>query len=135
MVYLDSCVLIQLIEAEDLIRKQLRLELSSLFSSSFAFTALTRLECCVFPLMNNDSYLLEQYEHFFALPKIEFLSLNTEVWDEALHIRAKHHLKTPDALHLAAANSHHCSLFCTMDKRLSKVAKEYLPVLTPMISL
>ncbi|MBP8803259.1 MAG: PIN domain-containing protein [Pseudoxanthomonas sp.] len=39
---------------------------------------------------------------------------------QAAHLRAHFGLKTPDALHLAAAQHHRCQALWTNDERLSK---------------
>ena len=73
------------------------------------------------PFRTNDSQLKKLYEVFFKAQNL--LMLPPEVFDEAARLRADFtSLKTPDALHLAAALHYNCNEFWTNDSRLDKVA-------------
>jgi predicted nucleic acid-binding protein len=48
--------------------------------------------------------------------------MNDNIFARALGLRAKHGLKTPDALHLATALHHGCTEFWTNDGRLKNAA-------------
>lgn len=57
------------------------------------------------------------------MPSYRFVPLNKAVFDLATELRAQHGLKTPDALHLAAAISAGCDEFWTNDLRLTQAAQ------------
>lgn len=57
------------------------------------------------------------------------IDLTAKVFDLATELRARHRIKTPDALHLAASVLAGCSEFWTHDARLSQAAAPYLRLL------
>nr|WP_052166388.1 PIN domain-containing protein [Methylobacter tundripaludum] len=57
------------------------------------------------------------------------MDLNRAVFDLASVLSAESNLKTPDALHLAAAIQAGCDEFCTNDKQLVKVATQRIKVI------
>ena len=122
-VYLDSCVVIYLHEAEADLQSAIRDRLLPVTGDgpSLNVSDLTRLECRVHPLKRGDASLLAEYDRFFELPEILKVGLGTEVFDLATELRARHGLRTPDALHLAAALAGECEEFWTNDNRLAKV--------------
>jgi len=123
-VYLDSCMVIGLIEGDAIQQKLLkaRLKGQQIYSSE-----LVRLESRLLAIReNNTAYLLE-FDRFFAL--CEMVDLNRAVFDRATKLRAEQNLKTPDALHLAAAIESGCGEFWTNDKRLVKAATQHLVVI------
>ncbi len=81
---------------------------------------LTRMECRVKPLRDNDPDLLGDYERFFEEALNECVSLTRRVLDLATEIRARYGFKTPDSLHLAAAVINDCDRFLTNDRRLER---------------
>jgi uncharacterized protein len=70
---------------------------------------------------------LQNFDRFFAA--CEIIALNRAVFDQATLLRAQSHLKTPDALHLAAAIHAGCQEFWTDDKQLKATASQSLKVL------
>jgi predicted nucleic acid-binding protein len=128
--YFDACVLIHFVEgqnsqhalaiAEALRQRQIRRPV-------VCWTELTRMECRVKPLADKNVLSLAQFEAFFARPDTECVVLAPAVFDLATELRAAHHrLKTPDALHLAAAVKAGCEELWTNDHRLDAVAGNYL---------
>ena len=87
-----------------------------------AVTDLTRLECRVLPLRSGDSDMVERFDATFVRPEILRIACTTAVFDLATDLRARHGIKTPDALHLAAALHGGCDEFWTNDRRLESVA-------------
>jgi predicted nucleic acid-binding protein len=72
------------------------------------------------PFRTNDTALLKLYEAFLGAQRL--LDLPPVVFDEAARLRAMHQsLKTPDAIHLAAARYHGCVELWTNDGRLNAV--------------
>jgi predicted nucleic acid-binding protein len=59
---------------------------------------------------------------YFAQAEVVTVPLNARVFNLATELRALDNLKTPDALHLAAAISSGCDEFWSNDDRLAKVA-------------
>jgi predicted nucleic acid-binding protein len=84
---------------------------------------LTRLECRVKPVRDNEPALLAAFDAYFAEVMAEIVPLSRPVIDRATELRARYGFKTPDALHLAAAIVAGCDLFLTNDHRLDKCAE------------
>ncbi len=119
-IYLDSCVVIYLVERHPLYEPRLRARLESLREAELAVSPLVRLEVLVRPLRDGDEALVQLYRLFLAEQLM--LDMPEEVYDAALSLRTQHTLKTPDALHLATAQFHNCSQFWTNDDRLAAIA-------------
>lgn len=119
-IYLDSCIVIYLVERHPLYEPRLRERLEGLEGAELAVSPLVRLEVLVRPLRDGDEDLAQLYRLFLAEQLM--LAMPEEVYDAALYLRATHTLKTPDALHLATAQHHGCSQFWTNDDRLERVA-------------
>ena len=90
---------------------------------------LCRLEVRVLPLREDDISLLKRYDAFFSTLHTHAAPLSREVFDLATQLRADHRLKTPDALHLAAALQSGCDEFWTLDDRLNCAAQHRLSVI------
>jgi predicted nucleic acid-binding protein len=90
---------------------------------------LTRMECRVKPLREDNKGLLEDYEAYFAGAVAEIIPLSREVIDRATTIRAHYGFKTPDAIHLAAATVSGCEAFLTNDQRLNRFADIAIEIL------
>ncbi len=82
---------------------------------------LARLECRIKPLRDGDTELLADFDAFFAQTISVMVPLTRDVIDRATELRAAHNVKTPDALHLAAAMLSRCDTFLTNDLELSRV--------------
>lgn len=123
-IYLDSCMVIGLIEGDTEQRQALKkyLTAQTVFSSE-----LVRLEARLLAIRQNNTAHLKHYDAFFAA--CEFVDLNRAVFDLAATLRAINNLKTPDALHLAAAIHAECEEFCTNDKQLLKIAAQRIKVI------
>jgi predicted nucleic acid-binding protein len=116
-------MIIGLIEG-DFIQQQLiktNLMHHTIFSSELA-----RLETRLLAIRMHNQKSLEQFDKFFMVCKI--ISLDRAVFERATYLRANNHLKTPDALHLAAAIQANCDEFWTNDKQLINTAHQYLKV-------
>jgi uncharacterized protein len=129
-IYLDSCVVIYYLERHPTLGPRVE---AALFPADGARTIpvvsdLTRLECRVLPLRRQDQDLLARYDAFFGLPDCRQAPIDTGVFDLATELRARQGLKTPDALHLAAAIRSGCEEIWTNDTRLATAAAERLRV-------
>lgn len=123
-VYLDSCMVIGLIEGDAEQRKTLKRYLlgKEVYSSELA-----RMESRLQAIRQQKIEIMQLYDVFFS--SCEFVELTRSVFDQATSLRAENNLKTPDALHLAAALTAGCEEFCTNDKQLFKVALKHLHVI------
>ncbi|CAK8725555.1 hypothetical protein KKHLCK_17015 [Candidatus Electrothrix laxa] len=65
--------------------------------------------------------LRSAYEDFFSGPCSDYIPLSSEVFEKATELRAEYSVKTPDAIHLAAALVSRCDIFLTNDLRLNRV--------------
>jgi predicted nucleic acid-binding protein len=132
LVYLDSCVVIYLIELAEPWHSQIRARLlpPTASASEICVSDLTRLECRVGPLARGDAQALAEYDEFFAMPALRFAALDGRTFDLATELRARHRVGVPDALHLAAAICAGCDEFWTNDLRLEKAAGGRVRIVT-----
>jgi predicted nucleic acid-binding protein len=80
---------------------------------------LVRMECLVKPLRLQDHALRAAYEA--ELGGLQMLTMIADVFDLAAELRARHPMKTPDALHAACAIRHGCDELWTNDQRFSSL--------------
>lgn len=132
-IYFDSCILIYRIErrAPWAQRVDERLAAHEAEAHVAVITELTRLECRVRPLARGLTDMLRDYGAFFARPNLLWQQCDRSVFDLAAELRARHGLKTPDALHLAAALIARCDEFWTNDKRLEAAAATSIRIVVP----
>jgi uncharacterized protein len=82
------------------------------------------------PIRLGDANRLADYDNLFAQPHVTLVPITTVVFDRGTVIRATHHFKLADSLHLAAAVEGGCDRFLTNDARLSAftdISVEVLP--------
>lgn len=119
LIYVDACILIDALEDPGRRGARARQTIQgaevTLASSPLALT-----ESLVGPLRDGSLELRDRhlalYRRFLA---IEF---GFDGYLHAAEIRARYGLRTPDALHLAAAQLAGCDAFWTNDKRLSEAS-------------
>ncbi len=103
--FFDANALIYLIEGAEPFSGRVRATLRTLEEArpgmGAAVSRLSWLECRVGPMKRNDTKLLAVYDGFFARPDLIWLELTREVVELAAVIRARHGLRTPDALQIA----------------------------------
>lgn len=121
-IYPDACVIIYLIEEHPSLHPRIDAWIRAHPGDEIALSDLTRLECRIRPLRNQDIELLFRFDRFFANPDHFYVQATRAVFDLATDLRVGHGLKTPDALHLAAAIEAGCEEFWTNDRRLEKAA-------------
>jgi predicted nucleic acid-binding protein len=131
-VYLDSCVVIYRIEQREPWATAVHARLAALQATEavMVVSELTRLECRVRPIALNRADMLGDYDRFFEQPMLAWQGLGRSVFERATTLRAAHRLKTPDALHLAAAIEARCDQFWTNDMRLAAAAAGQLELRT-----
>jgi predicted nucleic acid-binding protein len=119
-VYLDTCIVIYLIENTGMHSERSRDFLAANSDALLCVSPLVKMEAIVKPLRESAAELVADYEEFLA--NQQWLSINDDIVNHATSIRAAHNLKTPDALHLAIAQKHGCNELWTNDNRLGKIA-------------
>lgn len=124
VIYLDTCMIIGLIEGDT---NQQTILKNLLPSHQIYSTELARLEARLLAVRQSNETALQQFDRFFKV--CEMIDLNRTVFELATTLRAESQLKTPDALHLAAAIQSGCSEFWTNDKQLVKAAGKRLTVI------
>lgn len=118
LIYLDSCLLIYLVERHPLWSGPVTDALTTAVDQRFCISPLIKSECLVGPFKRLDPVLQQAYEDFFE--RFVTLPISESVFLQAARIRAHFGLKTPDALHLACAQHHRCEALWTNDERLTK---------------
>ncbi len=91
-------------------------------------TELLRMEVRVKPLREDDQNALNDFETFFDAFANQTITLDKPVFELATELRVRHGVKTPDALHLAAAIHAGCNQFWTNDTKLAKAAEGRIDV-------
>ncbi len=123
-VYFDSCLVIYLVEEHPTFAPLVETRLASQAQTASVIiqvSELTEMECLVMPLRKRNLPLLDKFRQWFE--KVKVLSFEREIFRRAAQMRADFAaLKTPDAIHLAAALHHGCNEFWTNDDRLSHIA-------------
>jgi uncharacterized protein len=117
--YLDSCILIYRLEGAPEFAGPVAEAIRAATGVVFCVTDLVRLECLVGPIRADDADRRATFEAHFD--ELTCLALSRGVFELAAELRARHRLKTPDALHAAAAITHGCDEFWTNDHRLASI--------------
>ena len=86
------------------------------------------MEVRVKPLREQDRATLGSYDRYFRVFASQTIALDKAVFQLATELRVRHRVKTPDALHLAAAIHAGCEQFWTNDGRLAKAAEGRIEV-------
>lgn len=120
MIYLDSCLVIYLVERHENWGEPIAHAVAQASGADFAISPLVKCECLVGPIKRGDLVLKQRYAELFS----EFVSLEMPeaVYLQAAELRARFGLRTPDALHLACAQFHRCDALWTNDDRLTRVS-------------
>ena len=84
------------------------------------------------PLRNGDGKLAAAFHSYIDTACSEALELSRQVTEAPAGLRARHpFLRTPDAIHLAAAIEGGCDIFLTNDHRLDRFTEIAVEVLAP----
>ncbi|NML17693.1 type II toxin-antitoxin system VapC family toxin [Azohydromonas caseinilytica] len=119
-VYVDTCLLIYWVEGQGALAQAATAWLVAHQDAVLCVSPLVRLEVLVKPLRGDQHALVQAYDELLA--QQVWLPIGDEVFAQALDLRVRHGLKTPDALHLATALHHGCSELWTNDDRLKAAA-------------
>ena len=107
MIFLDANAIIYLLEGKAALQQATRRILEKLRAGDadvlLGVSALSLLECRVQPLRKADQARLKMYDDFFNHPGLEIIEINRRVIELATGLRAKHALRTPDAIQAASA--------------------------------
>ena len=133
--FFDASALIYLTEGREPFASKVRRELAAVTKNypdlGAAVSRLTWLECRVGPMKANDSATLASYDAFFARTDLAWVELTRDVVELAAAIRAKHGLRTPDALQAASClqlGANH--VFLSGDRAFKRVGGLNVRVLT-----
>jgi uncharacterized protein len=121
VIYLDSCILIYAVEDSGTRGSAVRQKLAEAADTQVAISPLVALECLVGPLRADDLTLHDHYRRAFE--KFRMLDASLDVHLRAADLRARHGLRTPDALHLAHAQLAGCTELWTNDARLASASR------------
>jgi predicted nucleic acid-binding protein len=122
-IFLDACIVIDLVEG----RPEQQDKLKSLIAGKRVFgSELVRMESRLQALRDEREGLLAIYDRYFD--RCEMIPFDRTLFDLASRLRVDHRVKTPDALHLAAALTAGCDQFWTNDSQLAKAAGTQLEV-------
>lgn len=116
LIYLDSCLVIYAFEDDEERGRRTRAMLADGKERQFAVSPLVIMECLVGPMRTANLVLQRYYEE--GLEQFERVSLGEDVFRRAAELRARAGLRTPDAVHLAAAQVHRCEALWTNDDRM-----------------
>ena len=84
------------------------------------------LETLVKPLREGDTVVELLFRSLFEASEVRLIPATRPLWEEAARLRAETGLKTPDALHAAAALHAGCAIFITNDDDFRRLKE--LPV-------
>ena len=79
------------------------------------------METLVKPLREGDTVLERLFRDLFDSSEVRLIPTTRTLWEEAARLRATTNLRTPDALHAAAALRERCTLFVTNDAAFRRV--------------
>jgi len=104
--FFDANALIYLIEGREPFAGRVHHQMMA-WSQQFpgmgtALSRLSWLECRVGPMKRNDVATLSRFDAFFSRPDLIWIELDRHVVELAALIRARHGLRTPDALQAAS---------------------------------
>ena len=91
------------------------------------------LETLVKPIREGDTVVEDLFRALFDSKEVRLLPTTRTQWEEAARLRATTGLKTPDALHAAAALEAECTLLITNDSDFRRVVDTPIVVLDDLI--
>lgn len=117
-IYLDSCVVIYLVEKHPQYYARLVDLIQQNSQARFLVSSLGALEVLVKPRKVKNVDLIARYQVF--LERFQVKGLDDQVLLKAIDYRVMG-LKTPDAIHVACAKHFQCDQFWTNDNRLANL--------------
>jgi len=125
-IFFDTSPLIYFLDANSIFKPQMDKIFYELLnnSSQFITSTVTVEEFLVFPYRNEDNAAVKSFWTFINEGNINVLEIDVNIAVEAAKIRAEYrHIKTADALQIAAAICGGCDLFLTNDRQLKQFNK------------
>ena len=125
-IFFDTSPLIYFLDANSIFKSKMDKIFYEILNNEIQFvtSAVTVEEFLVFPYRNEDDSAIESFWTFINEGNVNVLKIDNEVAVEAAKIRAEYrHIKTMDALQLAAAICNGCDLFLTNDRQLKQFDK------------
>lgn len=131
-VSLDTSPFIYFVEQNplyvDLMREVFKRITNGDFQASSSVITLT--EVLVQPLRQNNQTLADDYRDLlFNGTNFQLFSLTGSIAERAAELRAKHNLRTPDALQIATALENGCDAFLCNDNSLKRVTELQILIL------
>ena len=122
-IYLDACGFIYSLEHIEPYRTLLEPMWRQAQAGQFVIVTseLSVMETLVKPLRDGDPVLERLFRELFDSSEVQLIPATRALWEEAAHLRATTNLRTPDALHAAAALRERCTLFVTNDNAFRRV--------------
>jgi predicted nucleic acid-binding protein len=117
VIYLDTCLIVYAFEDDSERGIATRRHIAEQVAEEFVISPLVKMECLVGPIEDGNLEMRQYYEQ--GLARFGQVPLGEDVFLRAADLRARHGLKAPDAIHLAAAQIHQCSALWTNDDRLA----------------
>ena len=126
ILFLDANIIIYRVEAVEPFNQQVLVTVQELVGPypniGFAVSLLSIMECLVKPLRDQNSADVERYRGFFASTGLQIIEVSSLVLETATLLRARHGLRTPDAIQAASAMSVKGPvMFLTGDRQFRKV--------------
>lgn len=118
--HLDTNIVIYALEDRSERGDRVRAALASL-TEPIAASPLVLHECLVRPIRERDLELRDRYEE--AYRRLHHIDLELPVLVRAGELRAEFGIRTPDAIHLAAAQLARCDALWTNDQRLAVASR------------
>ncbi|MCX7091602.1 MAG: PIN domain-containing protein [Legionellales bacterium] len=126
--FLDACIIIYWVESAEPFYSKLLSQLQDIAEKNphhvLTISRLSFLECLVKPIREKDKKTLRIYKDFFEANHLEIIEIDQKVIELATDLRARHNLRTPDAIQAASCmigGGDH--LFLTGDKHFGSVSK------------
>jgi len=99
-------------------------------------SVITLTEMLVHPKLLGATTLEQHYRELLRNSRhFELVPIDAMIAEQAAELRARYNLRTPDALHIAAALSADCQAFLTNDKKLKSVTDIEIWVLDDLLTL
>lgn len=125
-IFFDTSPLIYFLDANSMFKSKMDKIFYEILNREIQFvtSSITVEEFLVFPYRNQDDSAVNSFWTFINEGKFNVIKIDNAVAVEAAKIRAEYrHIKTMDALQLAAAISNGCDLFLTNDRQLKQFNK------------
>jgi predicted nucleic acid-binding protein len=126
VVYLDTVILIYLLEGHPSFGQSIATELTRLESQGQTFT--TSVLTITEYLAGTSETTTEALKQ---IQRLSFVAVDEAIATRSADLQREHGLKIGDAIHLATCLERGCELFFTNDQKLAKAAKDYCVVLRP----